>query len=104
MPTNLVKTASGSTGEGVDKVEFSVEFNGYSNDQAGLDQITKDYGLDVVGLINKARSTLAVNTERARLTKDDKKVVKENSNAFEEIKNASSEEEKQALVAKYFPS
>lgn len=102
MPTNTELTASGSTGEGTAKVEFTAEYNGYTRDQDGLDQIAEDYKLNVVDLINKARATLAVNTERARLTNSDKKQVKEQSNAFEEIKNAGSEEERQALMAKYF--
>ena len=102
MPTNVELTANGSTGEGTEKQSFTASYNGYTRDQDGLDAIADDYKLDVVDLINKARATLAINTERARLTSGGKKVQKEQSNAFEEIKNASSEEEKQALMAKYF--
>ena len=101
MPTNTELTAKGSTGECLSKVEFEASYNGYTLDSDGLDQVVEDYKIDLVKLVNKARATLAINTERAKLTAGDRQETKAKSNAFDEIANASTEEEKMALMKKH---
>ena len=101
MPCNTKLTAKGSTGEGLAKLDFEASYDGYTNDQDGLDACVADYKLDLVKLVNKARATLAVNTARAKLTAGSRQETKAKSNAFDEIANASTEEEKMALMKKH---
>ena len=104
MPTNTELSASGTTGRqgAADFKEFTVSFDGYSEDQTGLDSVISDYGVSaLVSVINKQRGISAVNTERTRLTAGKREEKTQKANAFDEIQAARTPEEKQAILVKY---
>lgn len=100
MATNRTWTADGSykDAEGATQ-KFTVEATGYTDDKKGLDAAISDYGPDgIVALVNKARETSAVNTERTRLTKFKEEQKKQDLADFARLKNASSPEERLAIM------
>ena len=110
MPTNMTHSAKGTTGKRntPEFKEFTVEVGIYTVDKIGFDLIVEDKGIKyLVDLVNKTLDTNEVNAERARLTaekeEDNKKKYKESvvyATLWQEVMNASTEEEKMAILAK----
>jgi len=100
MSCNRTAQINGSYKDAEGKQQtFSVESDGYTEDAAGLKELTADYGAKgICEVVNKARDTKAINSERTRLTEDVRGAVKTKANDFDRLKSASTPEEQQAIM------
>jgi hypothetical protein len=104
MPTNATKTGNGSYKDSSgERHEFKLPgIQVYTEDKAGIENIVADIGYNKLAeIFNKTLVVKAVNDERQRLTADIGKERTQKSNAFDEIKNASTPAERDALMKKH---
>jgi hypothetical protein len=103
MP-NLEFKGHGTTGTkgNSDFLEFSAIVQGYTKNQEGFDLLVEDYGIDkIIEVINGVRSVTAVNGERTKLTAHKAVEKTQKANAFDELLQAKTTEERTAIMRKY---